>query len=759
MDVLFGSIDVRDLLSSQDLEESSPLSAPDLRLLIDRLQIRSLDIKEKVRSYLLSHHSDFSHIFSLSSHSFSQTLSLSDDVSALLRLLSDRPLDLDIRHLADDIRRNRLELDDRREALQLLLIVSDLIRRLSSAREDLTAGSVIEAAKAVRDLKKSVPDPDDREPKLYGFLREEWLRCFDEVQEVLARAMGNAVVFEEEKRRLRVTFRSRVGETEGVELSTVLTAMDIVGVLDYGLAKVADLMIKYVIIPTIRDGSSTVLVEAVNQNSDQKDGAILSLVSSSDFQVDCLNGAAIFSRLIQVIKFIYEFIFFCNGTWMCCFGRLTWPRISELVIADLLSKAVPDDASKVAEFQNIIKLTTEFETGLKEMMFISPTDNEDDKLSAFAQNVEVHFASRKKNEILAKARNLLLQSEFVLSLENLSKGRTYYTPEVAEKISVHSVDLLFKPERCLVSEAASNLMELVHQTLQGVHMSSSRVAMEFYHAARDALLLYEAIVPVKLEKQLNTIHQVALVIHNDCLYLSQEILGLAFEYRSDFPGDVKERAVFVDMAPNFSQMAEEILQKQIQLVSGSLKEAIDGADGFQNTHMMQQFDSAKFSIDQVVFILEKVHIIWEPLLLPSTYKRSMCTVLDYVFSRITQEVLLLDDIAANETLQLQRLIHITLDNLSSLFDSLANDASRNEKFSEGSVWVQLEKMIPSLHKLRKLEDLLDMPLKSITTTWESGELVNCGFVSSEVQNFIKAIFQDSSLRKECLWRIASAGLE
>lgn len=56
------------------------------------------------------------------------------------------------------------------------------------------------------------------------------------------------------------------------------------------------------------------------------------------FQVECLNDAAIFSRLIQVIKFIYEFIFFCNGTWMSCFGRLTWPRISELVIADFLSK-------------------------------------------------------------------------------------------------------------------------------------------------------------------------------------------------------------------------------------------------------------------------------------------------------------------------------------------------------------------------------------------------------------------------------------
>ncbi|KAG0446858.1 hypothetical protein HPP92_028625 [Vanilla planifolia] len=72
---------------------------------------------------------------------------------------------------------------------------------------------------------------------------------------------------------------------------------------------------------------------------------------------------------------------------------------------------------------------------------------------------------------------------------------------------------------------------------------------------------------------------------------------------------LKKFVVFVDIVPSFCQMAENVLQTQIELVINRLKEAIDGADGFQNTHQPQQFELAKFSIDQVVFILEKPHVI------------------------------------------------------------------------------------------------------------------------------------------------------
>lgn len=54
---------------------------------------------------------------------------------------------------------------------------------------------------------------------------------------------------------------------------------------------------------------------------------------------------------------------------------------------------------------------------------------------------------------------------------------------------------------------------------------------------------------------------------------------------------------------------------------------------------------------QVVLILEKMRMMWEPLLIPSTYRKSMYKVLEAASSRITKDILFLDDIAAEETLQ------------------------------------------------------------------------------------------------------------
>ncbi|XP_015161959.1 centromere/kinetochore protein zw10 homolog isoform X3 [Solanum tuberosum] len=705
MDVLFNSINVRDLLSSPDIDDvNSPLSAPDLRLLIDRLQLRSVDIKSKVRQYILSHYSEFSTLFSQCSDVVLKSENLSSQVSDLIQLISDHPVEAQTKAVIDEILVKNREVKEKRELLGLLDVILELSDRLRFVKEKIKAGRVEQAAEALRELKAVLVTSNDEEkqPLVYGLLKDEWTECFEEMQEVLLQCMDNAVWFEQENNSVHLKYQLSIRGVDGIELHTILKAMDAVGILDYGLAKVADLMIKHVIIPVV-SFRSTIVVEWINQESGNGVKANLKILPSAD------------------------------------------------------PNKVPDDASKLADFQKIVKCTSNFEASLKELMFIASSDGKDERLSKFADNVEVHFASRKKVEILAKARNQLLQSDFRLPELCLQDGTRRNSKvkddDNAESSSDLVVDLLFTSERCVVSEAASQLMKLVHGTLKDVCLSSSRVGLEFYHSARDALLLYEAIIPVKFERQLDSINHSAVLIHNDCHYLSQEILGLAFEYRSDFPASMKELVVFADLAPRFQMLAEEVLQRQIKLVIYNLKQVIDGADGFHNTHQMKQYESAKLSIDQVIFILEKVYIIWHHLLLPSAYKRSMSTVLEEVFSRIASDIILLDDIAAEETLQLQRLIYLLFENLSSLLDSVLA-INQTGKLQESPAQT-LDDLIPSLRKLRKLADLLDMPLKSITAAWETDELVNHGFKQSEVEDFIRAIFADSPLRKECLRRIES----
>jgi centromere/kinetochore protein ZW10 len=159
-----------------------------------------------------------------------------------------------------------------------------------------------------------------------------------QIQEVLAKFMENAVRFELDSSRIRIKYQLSVGETAGIALSTVLEAMEVIGILDYGLAKAADSIFKHVITPAVTHASTFAAVEDLCKSAGEVTEATLRLEQSSDHKFEDVDGDAMYSGILKVVKFICSSLCFGNVTWIHSFGRLTWPRISELIISKFLSK-------------------------------------------------------------------------------------------------------------------------------------------------------------------------------------------------------------------------------------------------------------------------------------------------------------------------------------------------------------------------------------------------------------------------------------
>lgn len=186
MDVFLDALDLKDLLpsSSSSLDPTTPLSAPDLRLIIDRLDNQSQHIKSKVRSYLITNHQHFADLFNLCADSVSKSDELCDEVCDLVKLISDRPIDVEIKETVDEIKEKLKEVRVKRELLSLVKLVVELSEELKSVRELVRNGDLVSACKKLRVLKERVRAEDgtvDREPVVYGLLRKEWQECFEEV--------------------------------------------------------------------------------------------------------------------------------------------------------------------------------------------------------------------------------------------------------------------------------------------------------------------------------------------------------------------------------------------------------------------------------------------------------------------------------------------------------------------------------------------------------------------------------------------------
>ncbi|KAJ7523448.1 hypothetical protein O6H91_18G050800 [Diphasiastrum complanatum] len=680
--------------------------------------------------------------------------------------------DVGLRQLADEARGLNRQKEEKQQALMLVDIIASIYEGIKKASEAFMLGHIVEAANEMQLLREALRLPSNVEQeieeqpsqelhisesiKAYVALRFLWIGTFSQFRSILDNLFFRAIRFDEVERELfvtsAITFEAFPSD-HGVQRTTIFQAMDSLGFLETRLSKVADMFFKTIIFPILEDCLAVTIVEESPLDAHGRKVAVLRLSSSNVLQAEMSSLEVLFSKILEAVKFLRKFVLDNEHSWMKQVGRLIWPKLAQAIISQYLRKSVPAETTQLADFQKVAKVVAEFEVGLKKENFLADMGPNGDKLSEFASDVEVHFASKRRKNILAKVRHILVRFDYKLFLRNLENA-------FSSKSSVERYysELFFQPEMCAVSSVANEVLIIVHEALQAC-LSTPWTATQFYHAARDSVLLFRAIIPVKLVGEVDNLDQVAAVYHNDCLYIAHELLGLAYQYRACLPAGVKQIFTFVDLVPLFRCMAEDALSERVDKVMSNLMRALDEGNGFRFTDENRNREIASQALDHVIHILTNIRGKWQPLLPQSVYSKVRNLMLETVVSRLTKEVLSLNDIGADETVQLRNLLAGFMERLQAFADtddSTNEEASVDEKVGNIVSENKIEKRVASWRKLRRFSDLLDMSLIPITQAWESGDLSRCGFTSAEVQKIVKAIFTDTSLRKESLRRISSS---
>lgn len=105
-----------------------------------------------------------------------------------MRLISDCPIDVEIRRAVSDIDERMREVKVKKELLGLVRAIWGLTERFRTAKEAFRSGQLKFAAQELRELKMAVRlcDSDDKqnngEPLVYGLLKQEWHESFEEVR-------------------------------------------------------------------------------------------------------------------------------------------------------------------------------------------------------------------------------------------------------------------------------------------------------------------------------------------------------------------------------------------------------------------------------------------------------------------------------------------------------------------------------------------------------------------------------------------------
>ena len=585
-------------------------------------------------------------------------------------------------------------------------------------------------------------------------LQEEWSRFVIWNPKVIPENPNLTAVLSVE---LRVPARSGSLAVCFDEVITAMRSLTTLGVWSQKIGSFGKRLLKLVVAPLIMNpGLKT-------SRTQEKGVSILRFMKTEDVDlhghVRGVYGSlgAVFTMVREVVPSTYR------EEWMRGLGEVVSPEMSELVIKHCLAATVPKNPVELAKYSEIGAQTAEFEANLQKLGVL---ESDFKQLSEYTEDVNTHFAAQKCQDLLVKARSILKKpihntvsitnAEVLASLSRLdvvptptgaagTRSKTKKSPASVSK-GVDLSALTFAFPQCGISESVKEFVDLLYSTLEECcNTANPSTAVQLFYTTRNMVELFRAVLPSFHMSTITELPRIAVVQHNNCMYLAHHLITLGYQFHSRLPPPLNsEVATFIDQVPYVRQLGEECFLSEMRKQCNSILECLKSFEGFDDVSSDDKCESVYKGVRQAVLQVTKLSKVYADVLPVDIHHKAVGSLLNTLVTNVIDGILALEDIAADDATELHSLVNVILEKgPSALFLSAGPSETESVSTYCGN-WL----------KLGKLATVLNAGLQEIVGLWDtgSGPLAQA-FTPVELRGLIKALFQNTERRATALAKI------
>ncbi len=447
-------------------------------------------------------------------------------------------------------------------------------------------------------------------------------------------------------------------------------------------------------------------------------------------------------------------------TWMPGIGGVVQEEMAELIIAHCLSNSIPKTFDELQNYSEVEAKVKEFES---KMVAFGLVDEESfHRLSDYTKNVSVHFAAQIGQDLLEKARNILmkpihnmvlssadvdpLKKLATLSIGDSSSGGDTPAIEGPKLTSTGKEDelsqLTFRFPSCAISQSVQEYIQLLYNTLKECSEASSpSMAVQLYCSARSMVDLFCAVLPTYHSSTITELPRVAAIQHNNCMYLAHHLITLGHQYHAHLPSPLNsEVATFIDQVPIVRQLGEDCFLAEMRKQRDCILECLKLFGSLDNVAQDARSQLVRRGVQQALLHVKKLSKVYVEVLPKDIHHKAVGALMNILIGEMIRGVLALEDIATDDGKELHLILKLIVETAPSSL-SFTNEEEIPTYCSDGE-------------RLKGLAMVMDASMQDIVGSWSSGKgSLAHQFTAVELRGLVKAIFRNTERRAAALAKI------